>query len=299
MLETVICNVPFKNPLIAASGVFGFGAEYGELYEVGIWGGICSKGLTLNAKEGNTGCRIHETPSGVMNSIGLQNPGVEHFIREELPQMNNLGTTIIANLGGNSVDDYLIGIEKLSASAVDMIELNISCPNVKSGGMAFGIQARAAGEIVRLCRAKCTKPLIVKLSPNAENIVDVALACEDSGADALSLVNTFKALAIDVTRKKAVFDNVTAGLSGAAIKPIALRMVYEVCQKTKIPVIGIGGIANARDVLEFVMCGATAVQIGTALFSNPMVVKDILHDLQYYMNEQKLHSLDEIRGIIG
>ncbi|MCK9338924.1 MAG: dihydroorotate dehydrogenase [Bacteroidales bacterium] len=298
MLETTLCGIPFKNPLIAASGVFGFGAEYGELYDVSIWGGLCTKGLTLQPKSGNSGYRIYETASGVMNSIGLQNPGVEAFVNTELPRMKKLNTRIIANLGGHSTDDYLLGIEKLDRTDVDMIELNISCPNVKSGGMAFGLQAKSAGEIVGLCRERCHKPFMVKLSPNAENIVDVALACENAGADALSLVNTFQAMAIDVKKRKPVFENTYAGLSGAAIKPLALRMVHAVCQKVSIPVVGIGGIRTAEDVIEFMMAGATAVQIGAALFSNPLLPIQMIDGLQQLMEQEKISDLSEIRGII-
>ena len=257
-LSVEITGVPFKNPLIAASGTFGFGEEYHELYDVGCLGGISSKGLTLHPKDGNEGIRVWETASGMMNSVGLQNPGIEAFIASGIAQMRRFDNVLIANMGGHSMDDYVTGAAMLSEANIDMLELNISCPNVKSGGMAFGIKAEVAKEVVTEVRKVCHKPLIVKLSPNAENIVEMALACESAGADALSLVNTFQAMAIDIRKSKPVFNNVYAGLSGAAIKPIALRMVHAVCQKVQVPVIGIGGIYTAEDVVEFIMAGASA-----------------------------------------
>ena len=298
MLQVNLCDKTFKNPIIAASGTFGFGEEYGEFYDVSKLGGISSKGLTLNSKEGNNGIRIYETSSGIMNSVGLQNPGVDKFIREELPKMKKIDTVTIANVGGGCIEDYIEVIEKLNKTDVDMIELNISCPNVKHGGMAFGIKSEIAYEVVKKVKEICQKPLIVKLSPNAEDIVDMAIKCESAGADALSLVNTFKAMAIDIKRKTPVFENVTAGLSGPCIKPIALRMVYEVCKQVKIPVIGIGGICNYKDVIEFIMAGATAVQIGTANFMHPYSALDIIEELENYMKEEGIQTLEEIRGII-
>ncbi|WP_434282746.1 dihydroorotate dehydrogenase [Clostridium botulinum] len=298
MLQVNLCGKIFKNPIIAASGTFGFGEEYGEFYDVSKLGGISSKGLTLNPKDGNNGIRIHETSSGIMNSVGLQNPGVDKFIKEELPKMKKMDTVTIANVGGGCIEDYIEVIEKLNKTDVDMMELNISCPNVKHGGMAFGIKSEIAYEIVKEVKKICQKPLMVKLSPNAEDIVDMAIKCEKAGADAISLVNTFKAMAIDIKRKTPVFENITAGLSGPCIKPIALRMVYEVCKKVKIPVIGIGGICNYKDVIEFIMAGATAVQIGTTNFMNPYSAVDIIEDLENYMKKQGIKNLEEIRGII-
>ncbi len=254
--------------------------------------------MTLNPKEGNNGIRIYETSSGIMNSVGLQNPGVDKFIKEELPKMKKIDTVTIANVGGGCIEDYIEVIEKLNKTDVDIIELNISCPNVKHGGMAFGIKSEIAYEVVKKVKEICQKPLIVKLSPNAEDIVDMAIKCEKAGANAISLVNTFKAMAIDIKRKTSVFENVTAGLSGPCIKPIALRMVYEVCKQVKIPVIGIGGICNYKDVIEFIMAGATAVQIGTANFMNPYSALDIIEDLENYMKEEGIQTLEEIRGII-
>ncbi|AUM97014.1 TPA: dihydroorotate dehydrogenase [Clostridium botulinum] len=298
MLQVNLCGKIFKNPIIAASGTFGFGEEYGEFYDVSKLGGVSSKGLTLNPKEGNNGIRIYETSSGIINSVGLQNPGIDKFIKEELPKMKKIDTVTIANVGGGCIEDYIEVIEKLNKTDVDMIELNISCPNVKHGGMAFGIKSEIAYEVVKKVKEICQKSLIVKLSPNAEDIVDMAIKCEKAGANAISLVNTFKAMAIDIKRKTSVFENVTAGLSGPCIKPIALRMVYEVCKQVKIPVIGIGGICNYKDVIEFIMAGATAVQIGTANFMHPYSALDIIEDLENYMKEEGIQTLEEIRGII-
>lgn len=297
-LKTEICGVELKNPIIAASGTFGFGREYENYYDPAILGGISSKGLTRYPKSGNTGIRIWETPSGIMNSIGLENPGVEHFVKHELEDMMTLGTTVMVNLGGNTMEEYIEAAEILNDYDFDLLELNISCPNVKSGGMAFGIKCESAELVTRKFKEISKHKVIVKLSPNAENIVEIAKACEEAGADGLSLVNTFQAMAIDVKTRKIVFDNTYAGLSGPAIKPIALRMVHQVCKEVNIPVIGLGGIMNYEDVLEFIMAGATAVQVGTGNFVNPNMMKDIIADLENYMIENKLESLDEIRGIL-
>lgn len=297
-LKTEICGVELKNPIIAASGTFGFGREYENYYDPAILGGISSKGLTRYPKSGNTGIRIWETPSGIMNSIGLENPGVEHFVQHELEDMMTLGTTVMVNLGGNTMEEYIEAAEILNDYDFDLLELNISCPNVKSGGMAFGIKCESAELVTRKFKEISKHKVIVKLSPNAENIVEIAKACEEAGADGLSLVNTFQAMAIDVKTRKIVFDNTYAGLSGPAIKPIALRMVHQVCKAVNIPVIGLGGIMNYEDVLEFIMAGATAVQVGTGNFVNPNMMKDIINDLENYMIENNLESLDEIRGIL-
>jgi len=296
-LAVEVAGVAFKNPLIAASGTFGFGEEYNELYDVGCLGGISSKGLTLHPKDGNDGIRVWETASGMMNSVGLQNPGVEAFIQTGIAQMRRFGNVLIANMGGHSMDDYITGASMLSNSDIDMLELNISCPNVKSGGMAFGIKAKVAREVVSEVRKVCVKPLIVKLSPNAENIVDMALACEEAGSDALSLVNTFQAMAIDIRKRKPVFNNVYAGLSGAAIKPIALRMVHSVCKQVHVPVLGIGGIYTAEDVLEFIMAGATAIQLGTVHFNNPLAGCEVLDDLIALCQREGISDINDIRGI--
>ncbi|MFT8314446.1 MAG: dihydroorotate dehydrogenase [Clostridium sp.] len=298
MTNVSICGVDFKNPVIAASGTFGFGNEYINYFDVGKLGGISSKGLTIMPKEGNNGMRIYEVASGIMNSVGLQNPGVEHFIKEELQEMKKLNTVVIANLGGGTTEDYEKGIELLNNTDVDIIELNISCPNVKHGGMAFGIKSNVAFDVVSRVKKYCDKPLMVKLSPNAEDIVDMAVKCTEAGADSISLVNTFKAMAIDINKRKPIFDNVSAGLSGPCIKPIALRMVYEVAKAVDVPVVGMGGISNGKDALEFIMAGATAVQVGTANFMKPDICLDIIDDIESFMKKEGINNLSEITGII-
>ncbi|KMJ93119.1 diguanylate cyclase, partial [Clostridium botulinum C str. Stockholm] len=236
--------------------------------------------------------------SGIMNSVGLQNPGLNTFIKDKLPKMKKLDTVIFANLGGGSIEDYLMGVEKLNKVDVDIIELNISCPNVKHGGMAFGIKSEVAYDVVSKVRNICKKPLIVKLSPNAENIVDMAESCCKAGADGISLVNTFKGMAIDIKQRKSVFNNIYAGLSGPAIKPIALRMVHEVCKNIDVPVIGMGGIVSAEDAIEFIMAGATAIQVGTGNFMKPNISLDIIEGIEMFMLNEGIKSIEEIRGIV-
>lgn len=293
-----ICGIDLKNPVIAASGTFGFGEEYSNFYDVSKLGGICTKGLTLNPKEGNDGIRVVETRGGMLNSVGLQNPGVDHFIQYELENMKKFDTAIIANLGGAAIEDYIKGVEKLNNTDIDILELNISCPNVKSGGMAFGIKSKVAFEVVSEVKKICKKPLMVKLSPNAEDIIDMAYRCCEAGADAISLVNTFKGMAIDINKRKPVFDNISAGLSGPAIKPIALRMVYEVSKAVNVPVIGLGGISSWKDAIEFIMAGATAIQVGTANFIKPDICLDIINGIKGYMEKENIKDLCEIRGIV-
>lgn len=298
MLKTNLCGIELKNPVIAASGTFGNGREFSEFFDLSLLGGISSKGVTLKAKDGNPGLRIHETTGGIMNSIGLQNPSVKVFIERELPFMEQFDTEIIVNLGGNSLEDYVEGAKLLEKTNIKIIELNISCPNVKEGGMAFGLNCEDAYTVVSAVRKVNSKKLMVKLSPNAHNLVEVAKECERAGADALSLVNTFNALAIDIYRRKPVFENITAGLSGPCIKPIALRMVREVSKAVSLPVVGLGGIMNYKDAIEFIMAGATAIQVGTANFVNPQVMLEIIDGMEKFMKEQNIKSLDEIRGII-
>lgn len=298
MLKTELCGIDLKNPVIAASGTFGFGREYNEYMDLSELGGISTKGVTLFPKNGNSGQRIHETPSGIMNSIGLQNPSVESFIKNDLDFMQNLGTEVIVNLGGNSVEEYIKGAQLLEETDINFIELNISCPNVKAGGMALGMKCELAYNVVKMVREASSKLLMVKLSPNAHNLVEVAKACEEAGADCLSLVNTFNALAIDIYKRKAIFDNTTAGLSGPCIKPIALRMVREVAKAVSIPVVGMGGIMDFKDAIEFIMAGATAVQVGTANFIEPTIMLKIIEGMKNFMIENNIKSLDEIRGII-
>lgn len=291
-------DLNFKNPIIMASGTFGFGKEYNEIYDIEKLGGISSKGLTLNQKDGNNGMRVFETPSGMMNSVGLENPGVQGFIDKELPFFSDLDLVRIVNLGGGTLDDYIKGAELLRGKDIDVIELNISCPNVKAGGMAFGIKNEVAREVVREVRKVVDKPLVIKLSPNAEDIVGMARVCEEEGADGVSLVNTFKALAIDINKRKPVFENVYAGLSGPAIKPIALRMVNEVSKNIEIPVWGMGGITTANDAIEFIMAGSSCIQVGTANFVNPKIGLEIIDGIEKFMKQEGIKTLDEIRGII-
>jgi len=299
MLQVRFGNIVFKNPVITASGTFNL--DYKQHYDLSQLGGVCSKGITLYSRTGNEGIRIWETSSGIMNSIGLENDGIDFFNKYELPLLKELkgkGVRIIANISGSTTEEYIKAVTLLYKEEVDMIELNISCPNVKEGGMHFGMTPSAARELVRQVRIITRLPLIIKLSPNADDIVKVAQCCEEEGADGLSLVNTFKAMAIDIDRRKPVFDNIYAGLSGPAIKPMALRMVHEVCQKVKIPVMGLGGICNGRDALEFIMVGATCIQVGTANFINPRICLQIIAEIEEFLKEEKIRSLDEIRGIV-
>ncbi len=297
MLSVDLCGVKLKNPVIMASGTFGFGEEYNDYFDVSKLGGISSKGLTINPKEGNDGIRLHEVTGGLINSIGLQNPGIKAFIEEEYPAMKKRGTVTLANLGGATIEDYVEGMKLLNDTDIEIIELNISCPNVKEGGMAFGIQCQPAYDVVKAIKAVSNKPVIVKLSPNAEDIVAVAVKCVEAGADGISLVNTFKAMAIDIKTRKPVFKNVFAGLSGPAIKPIALRMVYEVAAAVDVPIIGMGGIMNATDAIEFIMAGSDAIQVGSANFVKPDIGLDIIDGIEAFMKREGIKDLSEIKGI--
>ena len=297
------CNLlgfAMHSPVIGASGTVGYGPEYEDLIDLSKIGGISGKGLTLHGQFGNEGTRLHETPSGLINSIGLQNPGVQHFIDIELPEMLRLkkqyGIVTLANLGGHDEDEYIRGAEMLSETDVDIIELNISCPNVKVGGMAYGVKADAAGTMVKMVRDVCKKPLLVKLSPQAESIPEMCKAVEAAGADGISLTNTFQACAIDLEKRRPVFNNIFAGLSGPAVRPIALRMVWQAVGAVNIPVVGLGGIATGRDALEFIMAGAAAVQVGAANFANPRAMQTIGEEMQAWMDKNGVRTLDEIRG---
>jgi dihydroorotate dehydrogenase (NAD+) catalytic subunit len=297
-LSVTIAGIRFRNPVIAASGTFGYGREYAELIDVSRLGGICTKGLTLRPRQGNGGRRLHETPSGLMNSIGLENPGIPAFIEKELPALRKLGPLVIANLSGSSVEEYAGGAALLDNTSVDMIELNISCPNVKTGGMSFGIDPETAASVTApVRRAAPHKPLMVKLSPNAPDLAAVARACVNAGADALSLVNTFKAMAIDIYGRRPVFDNISAGLSGPAIRPIALRMVWELREALGpggVPIVGMGGIARTEDALEFLMAGTSAIQVGSASFAHPPAMIEIIEGIEDYMRRQGIASTAEL-----
>lgn len=303
-LSVEVAGVKFANPVIAASGTFGYGSEYSSIFDVNKLGGICSKGLTLQARPGNTGTRLVETPSGLINSIGLENPGIEHFIAHELPGMLSLKPVTIANLSGSSLETYVEGAKLLDKTDVPMIELNISCPNVKAGGMGFGMAPETAASVTKAVREATRKPLMVKLTPNAPDLIGIAMAVREAGADALSLVNTFQAMSIDLNTGRPVFDNIRAGFSGPAVKPIALRMVYDVVQamnklpeSERIPVVGLGGISCAQDAVEFLMAGAEAIQVGTATFANPNAMIQIVEGLRKYMKSKGFKNIAEFRGI--
>ena len=295
-----IAGIILKNPVIAASGTFGYGREYSNIFDVSLLGGICTKGLTLSPRKGNSGIRVWETPGGLLNSIGLENPGIPSFLENELPYLKQAGTVVIANLSGGEADEYIKGAILLNESDVDMIELNISCPNVKEGGMSFGLDPEIASPLVAQVRAVCTnKPLIVKLSPNAPSLSSVAVSCVNAGADAISLVNTFKAMAIDTVNRKPVFDNISAGLSGPAIRPIALRMVWELFDtfkeaKLNVPIIGIGGISCVNDALEFLMAGAAEIEVGCSTFVNPHTMIEIIDGIDQYMTNNKMSNISDI-----
>ena len=294
-LSVTIAGVKFRNPVIAASGTFGFGREYRGLLDIASLGGICTKGLTLNKRPGNPGRRLHETPAGMMNSIGLENPGIQAFLENELPHLRELGPVVIANLSGSTEDEYVKGAALLDTPGVDIIELNISCPNVKAGGIAFGLSPETAAGITRqVRRAAPDKPLMVKLSPSAPDLGAVARSCVSAGADALSLVNTFRAAAIDINNRKPVFDNISAGLSGPAIRPLALYMVWDLYEKVNVPIVGMGGIACADDALEFLLAGARAVQVGSATFAHPPAMNEIIAGIADYMKERGFLTTEKL-----
>ena len=297
-LSVTLCGVQFKNPVIAASGTFGFGREYNELYDIGVLGGVSTKGLTIHPRLGNPTPRIAESRGVILNAVGLQNPGVEHFIQNDLEWLKNTGTRVIANVAGKTLEDYKNICAKLDG-LVDMIELNISCPNVKSGGMAFGIKPETVEEVTKYAKSglKIT-PLNVKLSPNVENIANNAKAAQNGGADCISLINTLTGMAIDIERRKPIIANNTGGVSGAGVKPIAVRMVYEASQAVDIPVIGMGGITCAEDAIEFLMAGATAVQVGTANFTDPYAMPKIIDGLNAWCDKHGVESVSDLTGTL-
>lgn len=296
-LSVTLCGVTLKNPVIPASGTFGFGREFDELYDISVLGGIATKGLTIAPRLGNPVPRIAERNGVILNAVGLQNPGVEKFIQEDLDWLKSK-TKVLANVAGSTLDDYGTICAKLDGS-VDFIELNISCPNVKSGGMAFGIKPDSVKEVTRVAKSALHKtPLIVKLSPNVESIAANAKAAEEGGADCISLINTFTGMAIDIGRGKPVIANNTGGVSGAGIKPIAVRMVYEAAHAVQIPVIGMGGIACAEDAIEFLMAGASAVQVGTANFTDTLACPKIIEGLNAWCDYHGIKSVGELTGAL-
>ena len=297
-LRVNVCGVPFKNPVIAASGTFGFGKEFNEIYDISALGGISTKGLTLEPRLGNPTPRIAEGYGVILNAVGLQNPGVEEFIRDDLPFLRGKDTVVIANVAGRTIDDYA-GICARLDGLVDMIELNISCPNVKCGGMAFGIRPESVKEVTRAAKGALKKtPLIVKLSPNVESIAANALAAQEGGADCLSLINTLTGMVVDIERRRPLIANNTGGVSGAGIRPIAVRMVWEVCQAVSVPVIGMGGITCAEDALEFIIAGASAVQVGTANFTDTLAMPRIIGGLNEWLDARGIKTLQELRGTL-
>jgi len=296
-LNIHIGNLEFKNPVLSASGTFGYGPEFEDFIHIDDLGGIVVKGTTLEPRQGNAYPRMAETPSGMLNAVGLQNKGVDAFIQDIYPGICHYNTNIIVNVSGSTIDDYVGVCEKLaSLEHIPAIELNISCPNVKEGGMAFGTSCSSASQVIKEARKAWPKMLMVKLSPNVTNIVEIAQTAEDEGADALSLINTLLGMAIDAETRKPMLSTVTGGLSGPAIKPVALRMVWQVSKKVKIPVVGMGGIMNATDAIEFFLAGASAVQVGTANFIDPAVSVKIVHGINKYLDD---HQFDSITDIIG
>lgn len=297
-LSVNICGVPFKNPVIAASGTFGFGKEFDEIYDIGVLGGISTKGLTLEPRLGNPTPRIAEGRSVILNAVGLQNPGVEAFLRDDLDFLKGKKLAIIANVAGRTIDDYAAICARLDGK-VDMIELNISCPNVKCGGMAFGIRPESVAEVTRAAKGALREtPLMVKLSPNVESIAVNALAAQKGGADCVSLINTLTGMVIDIERRRPLIANNTGGVSGAGIRPIAVRMVWEVCQAVDIPVVGMGGITCAEDALEFLIAGASAVQVGTANFTDTLAMPKIIAGLDRWLDRHGIADISEIRGTL-
>lgn len=297
-LAVNFAGVDFKNPVIPASGTFGYGKEYEEFFDLSKLGGISVKGTTEKLRTGNLPPRIAETPSGMLNSVGLQNPGVDHFIAHELPYLMGKKTVIIANMAGSTADGYREVAEKLDRTDVPMIEVNISCPNVKAGGAAFGVSCEGAAQITKIVRAATKKPIMIKLSPNVTNISEIAKAVEAEGADAVSLINTLLGMRIDIRTKRPILHNNVGGLSGPAVFPVAVRMVWQVANAVKIPVCGMGGISTWEDAVEMMMAGASTVQVGAALFNDPLAAVKIIDGLEKYVEDNHLNSINDIVGSV-
>ncbi|PTN09331.1 dihydroorotate dehydrogenase [Mangrovibacterium marinum] len=296
-LSVNIKDLLFKNPVLTASGTCGFGQEIADFVDLSKLGGVVMKGTTLKPREGNDYPRMAETPSGMLNAVGLQNKGVDNFIQNIYPTIKDVDSNFIVNVNGSTIEDYIALAEKINElDKIPAIELNISCPNVKEGGMAFGVSCASAQAVVKAVRAVYSKPMIVKLSPNVTNIAEIAKAVEDEGADSVSLVNTFLGMAVNAETRRPVLSTITGGLSGPAIKPIALRMVWQVAQAVKVPVVGMGGIMNATDAIEFLLAGATAVEVGTAIFIDPTIPLQIVDGINDYLER---HNFSSVREIIG
>ncbi len=300
-LSVNLCGLRLDNPVIPASGCFGYGKEFSEFYDINCLGSFSFKGTTLSPRFGNPTPRIAETPGGMLNAVGLQNPGVEHVIAHELPEMKAyFHKPVIANVSGFSIEEYVETCQLLDAQEqVGILEVNVSCPNVHGGGMAFGTSAQSAAAVTKAVKAVTKKPVFVKLSPNVNDIVSIAKACEDAGADGLSLINTLLGMRIDLKTRRPILANTMGGLSGPAVFPVALRMVYQVYRAVKIPLMGMGGVSSARDVIEMMLAGATAVQVGAANLVNPFACKEIIEQLPGEMEKLGISSLEEIIGMAG
>lgn len=296
-LKTNIGALQLKNPVMTASGTFGYGTEYADFFDIAKLGGILVKGTTLHRREGNPYPRMAETPSGMLNAVGLQNKGVDYFVENIYPNIKDIDTNIIVNVSGSCIDDYVQTAEIINhLDNIPAIELNISCPNVKQGGMAFGVTTQGASEVVKAVRRVYDKTLIVKLSPNVTDITEIAKAVEAQGADSVSLINTLLGMAIDSERRKPILSTITGGLSGPAVKPIALRMVWQTYKTVKIPIVGIGGIMTAADAIEFILAGATAIEVGTANFIDPSICSKIVDGIDDYLNR---HNISSVKDLIG
>ena len=294
-LNVNIAGVEWKNPVTTSSGTFGFGKEYAEYFDISRLGAVTVKSVSIEKKLGNASPRVAECASGMLNSVGLQNPGVDFFMNYELPELRKLDTKIVVNVAGNTIDEYVAVVEKLGDS-VDMLELNISCPNVKVGGMAFGVDEKSAFEATEAVKKVAKVPLIVKLSPNVTDISAIAKAVEDGGADAVSLINTLLGMRIDINKRRPILANNFGGMSGPAVKPVAVRMVYQVAQKVKIPVIGMGGVSSGADAIEFMLAGASAVAVGTAGFVDPYAWVRIIAEIEEYLVK---NNIDDVNSIVG
>ena len=295
-MSVTLAGVTLKNPVVVASGTFGFGREYNQFYDLGELGGICAKGLTLHRREGNPAPRIAETPMGILNSVGLQNPGVEAFIEGELPFLRQFDTKVIANISGNTPEEYGVMCEKLSGAGVDMIEVNISCPNVKAGGLAYGTRPELAAEVTRMAKSHSTVPVMVKLSPNVTDITEIARAVADAGADALSLINTLRGMRIDLNTRRPILKMNTGGLSGPAVLPVAVRMVWEVACAVDLPILGMGGVAKGEDAAQLMLAGASAVAVGTACFADPYAPIKVRDGLASIASAQGLDKVSDLTG---
>ncbi len=295
-MSVSVCGVRFKNPIIAASGTYGFGTEYEPLYPLSVLGGVSLKGMTLLPREGNDGIRIAETPMGMLNCVGLQNPGVEYFIEHYLPLIKDSDCVLIANIAGNTIQEYCAMADRLAETTVDMLEMNISCPNVKKGGVQFGTRPELVKEITAEVKKHARQPLIVKLSPNVTDIKETALAAQEGGADCISLINTITGMSINAKTRRPLLGNIVGGLSGPCVKPVALRMVYECSKTVQIPIIGMGGINSGEDAAEFMLAGAAAVMVGTANIADPLACPRIIKELENFGEQNGLEKISELTG---